>query len=504
MAQSLTRLHLQTFAILLLCLGTAGYAGFTLLNELEQSHQQKQIALIAGSLSDQIAELIEQQRLNVEKIATRPDIGTLFRRSKTKETARLEMEIGFALPNAAAIHLLQADSSGKPLATASLESVCLDFVTRSAASGPFVEFHIADNLPTHYDLTQPIRDANKNILGYLLVRYPSSLLQNLLKRRSPESGYVELQQPQPDNSTQTVAMAGDKARAASNGSLSSTLNHLPWRLVYQPYHSGSSIFPGKRFNYILFILIAAGVLIAVYLDMQRRTRNFVRHDIKSLVRMFRDVRTGGVRVDYPMKLNEFGNAFKYLRDTGNKMVREKKKLKGMGLIDHLSQLSNRRHFEMKLKELFELSKTHGPSSVLIIDVDHFKAVNDNHGHDAGDALIVGFSEALRKAVRQTDVLARLGGDEFCVIYTYATLEKAAGFVERLRRQLPREIMLTKGIMHTLRWTGGVSAISDEDTKFDDVLWRADQALIQAKETGRNQTEVYDSVKGLKKRTPITF
>ena len=166
-------------------------------------------------------------------------------------------------------------------------------------------------------------------------------------------------------------------------------------------------------------------------------------------------------------------------------------LKDMELMDHLSQLGNRRHFEARLKELFEASKANGPSSVLMIDMDHFKKVNDIHGHDAGDALIVGFANALRKAVRQNDVLARLGGDEFCIIYTYASLDNAKNFVEHLRRQLPREIPLTKGVIHQLRWTGGLSTMYDKDTKPDDVLWRADQALLQAKEAGRNITKVYD-------------
>lgn len=173
-----------------------------------------------------------------------------------------------------------------------------------------------------------------------------------------------------------------------------------------------------------------------------------------------------------------------------------KNMELMELMDQLSQLGNRRYFEQRLKELFEASNENGPSSVLMIDMDYFKQVNDKHGHDAGDALIVGFANALRKAVRQTDVLARFGGDEFCIIYPYDPLEKARIRAERLRKQLPREILLTKGIMHQLRWTGGLSVMYDKDTKPDDVLWRADQALLQAKEDGRNTTKVYDPAAGL--------
>lgn len=230
-------------------------------------------------------------------------------------------------------------------------------------------------------------------------------------------------------------------------------------------------------------LTAVGIM--TYLTISRAVRN----DITSIGRMFYDIRHGGLRTGYPMDLEEFAGVFQYLRDSGRKLVEEKKKLKGLGLIDHLSQLSNRRHFEKRLKELFDLAKTHGPSSVLIIDIDHFKTVNDSHGHDTGDALIVGFAKALRAAVRESDFLARLGGDEFCVIYPYATLDKATAYAERLRKQLPRELALAHGVVHPLKWTGGLSAMVGTDTKFDEVLWRADKALMQAKEAGRNNTKV---------------
>src|SRR3989344_2183204 len=78
------------------------------------------------------------------------------------------------------------------------------------------------------------------------------------------------------------------------------------------------------------------------------------------------LREGSVRVGYPTALREFSEIFDYLRDRGQKLVEEKEKLKDMGLMDHLSQLGNRRHFEARLKELFDASKANGPSSMLII------------------------------------------------------------------------------------------------------------------------------------------
>lgn len=248
-------------------------------------------------------------------------------------------------------------------------------------------------------------------------------------------------------------------------------------------------------NRAAFFLALMGIaLFGVFIVLYRLYRVLgaaVRHDVRSLTRMFRDVREGEVRENYPIALREFADALSYLRASGRKLVLEKKRLKNLGLMDHLSQLSNRRHFERRLEQLFEARKSKGGSAVLLIDVDHFKAVNDQHGHDCGDALIVKFSKALRSCVRHSDFLARLGGDEFVVIYPYTTAERAEKYAQRLRRQLPREVTLMNGVSHALRWTGGLSGMTDADTKFDEVLWRADKALISAKEAGRNNTKVYD-------------
>lgn len=244
---------------------------------------------------------------------------------------------------------------------------------------------------------------------------------------------------------------------------------------------------------VLIVLVAAMAtgVVAVHIRLYRRTSRALRHDIDSLLRLFADVREGNVRVSYPMALREFKDIFASLRQSGKQLVEEKEQLKDLGLIDHLSQLPNRRYFESRLGELHDRRLTHGHTSVLIIDLDHFKSVNDRHGHDAGDALIAEFARALRRCVRKTDFVARLGGDEFCVIYPHNPLAMSAAFAERLRWELPAEIMLPHGVRHPLRWTGGISVTTSADARFDDVLWRADQALLRAKEAGRNVSSVHD-------------
>ncbi len=496
MASSLTRLHLKVFLILVLCLGAAGYAGYLVVRDLQLASYEENVTRTAGEAATRINELLLQQRQSLEKIARQPDVVALLQRGSATARDKAGTQIKSMLPGAVAVYLLSRNNAGALTPAGSMDPADLDFARRAAAADAPLspEFQALGTSAVHYDLATPARDANRKPVGYLLASYALAPLQAVIEQSLPPGGYMELQQPVAGGAAQTVLTAGT-ARDGEVATVTSALGGSRWTLVYEPMETPPVLLSGTRIDYFAIIALAALTIVIALFRLYRQTVNAIRHDIRSLIRMFRDLREGSVRVDYPMRLREFSEIFNYLRDRGQKLVEEKEKLKGMGLMDHLSQLGNRRHFEMRLKELFEASKANGPSSVLIIDMDHFKAVNDKHGHDAGDALIVGFANALRKVVRQTDVLARLGGDEFCIIYSYAPLAKATTLVERLRKQLPREIPLTKGVMHQLRWTGGLSAMHDKDTKPDDVLWRADQALLQAKEGGRNATRIYDPATG---------
>ncbi len=505
-AHSLTRIHLQAILATLLCLATIGYLGYLAARDMRLSFLQAGAAQTAGEVAARINQLIAQQRQALEKLAHQPTVAAALQRGTAPERIRKQEEIKSLLPGAVAVHLLSRNSAGEWSAAAELDAACLDYVRRAAATNAPAspEFHGLDTPTAHYDHVVPVLDENRNLNGYLLAAFDPAPLQAIFEQSLPRNAYMELQQSRNREAARAVLTAGEVANN-TGASVTSTLGDSRWTLLYQPAETSSALLSGGAPYYLAAILVLAGAVLVVLLRLYRQTVTAVRHDIKSLIRMFRDLREGSVRVGYPMALGEFAEIFDYLRDRGQKLVAEKEKMKNMGLLDHLSQLNNRRYFEERLKELFESSRANGPSSVLIIDMDHFKQVNDNHGHDAGDALIVGFANALRQVVRQSDVLARLGGDEFCIIYAYAPLDKAKVLVERLRRQLPREIPLTKGVIHRLRWTGGLSAMHDNDAKPDDVLWRADQALLQAKEAGRNITKVYDPATGApeKKRVIVS-
>jgi diguanylate cyclase (GGDEF)-like protein len=489
MSKSLAKFHVHSYANLLLNLLIVGVAGYLLTTDLRATLLQERATENAQRLATELRGLLKDQQSAAETISRRHEVINALRHGNLRDLLHQAEEIKTQMPQAMAAWLLPENSTGERQSTPQLDAAHRDFVRRAAAGnvGVPVEFHAAQTPADHYDLIQPVLDENKRLLGYLLIGFVHAPLQALIERQVSTSAYIELHQPSVAGNSEAAFQYGDRALTASAAAISVTLAPLPWTLKYWPEDSRAALLAGDRLYYFFFVVVAALSLIVMSFSLYRSTVKSVQHDLMSLANMIRDVRSGTVRKNYPMELDEFASALLYIKDSGKKLIEEKHKLREMGFIDHLSQLSNRRHFELRLKEMFETRKINGPSSLLILDVDRFKSVNDRYGHAAGDELIVKFSNALRSCVRQTDVLARLGGDEFCIIYTFTPLEEARALAERLRKQLPREIPLSHGLVHPLRWSGGLSTMRETDGKPDDVLTRADQALLRAKESGRNVT-----------------
>jgi diguanylate cyclase (GGDEF)-like protein len=153
--------------------------------------------------------------------------------------------------------------------------------------------------------------------------------------------------------------------------------------------------------------------------------------------------------------------------------------------DHLTGCLNRRAFDARLSDEVQLAnRSARPLSALIIDVDHFKDVNDTLGHLGGDRVLEQVAAVLIEGCRATDVCGRVGGDEFVIILPDTTLETATALADRLRRQvrdLPTPIPISLSI--------GAAQHSHQTASSDDLLRVADAALYRAKKTGRDRVAV---------------
>ena len=159
------------------------------------------------------------------------------------------------------------------------------------------------------------------------------------------------------------------------------------------------------------------------------------------------------------------------------------------LTDVLTGLYNRRHaMERLAQEWAEAERGHRPLSILSLDVDHFKEVNDNHGHDVGDAALCQFAAILRAFSRAPDVPCRFGGEEFLMIAPDTSLSGAMLLAERIRSAVQHTVLIGNDASLHLTVSIGVAEKSSKHASLDQLIKSADEALYRAKQNGRNRVE----------------
>jgi two-component system cell cycle response regulator len=161
----------------------------------------------------------------------------------------------------------------------------------------------------------------------------------------------------------------------------------------------------------------------------------------------------------------------------------------MAITDALTGLHNRRYMESHLSTLVEQAASRGkPLTVLVLDIDYFKSVNDTHGHDAGDEVLREFSQRLKKSIRGIDLACRYGGEEFVVVMPETDMAVATMVAERLRRRIASEPFPISQGANAVEVTIsiGLAARHSASDNAANILKRADQALYRAKRDGRNR------------------
>ncbi len=161
----------------------------------------------------------------------------------------------------------------------------------------------------------------------------------------------------------------------------------------------------------------------------------------------------------------------------------------LAITDGLTGLFNRRYMETHLGTLVDQSAARGkPITVLVLDIDFFKAINDSYGHDAGDDVLREFALRIRKATRNIDLACRYGGEEFVIVMPETDMAVATAVAERLRRRIASEPFAIQNDARHLEVTIsiGIAALSGVDDNAATILKRADQALYRAKRDGRNR------------------
>jgi diguanylate cyclase (GGDEF)-like protein len=162
------------------------------------------------------------------------------------------------------------------------------------------------------------------------------------------------------------------------------------------------------------------------------------------------------------------------------------KLEQLATTDHLTLLYNRRKFDELLEYEIEKDKRYQLGlSLIYCDIDNFKNINDMHGHNVGDEILITFAMLLKESLRESDIVARWGGEEFIVLIPSKTADIAVKIAEKMRKSIEENVFLNIG---TVTASFGVTHYINNDTK-KTIFKRVDEALYEAKENGRNCVKV---------------
>lgn len=239
---------------------------------------------------------------------------------------------------------------------------------------------------------------------------------------------------------------------------------------------------------LILQLLASAVLIVLF------SRHLISRPVIKLALALEAIKLGSgsrVSVDTQHAHDEIGS----LAESANALIDAAEnalaEVQALATTDVLTGLPNRRAFMARMEDELSRIKRYESSStsIMMLDLDHFKEINDRHGHAAGDAVLRELGELIAIELRKADYAGRIGGEEFALVLPGTEGQAAAVFAERLRHKVAEKQINFGDSTLQLTVSIGVSEMRPADTRPDNSLARADQALYAAKENGRNRVEV---------------
>jgi diguanylate cyclase (GGDEF)-like protein len=173
------------------------------------------------------------------------------------------------------------------------------------------------------------------------------------------------------------------------------------------------------------------------------------------------------------------------------------RLHDRAVIDGLTGLFTRRHFDIRADDMFRLARRYGtPFSLILVDIDHFKDVNDTHGHGVGDAVLRETAGLVTGGIRDCDSAFRYGGEEFAVLLPETPVEHASVIAERLRKAIREHTVQTEQAAGlTVTASMGVAEYGPTLANYGELVGLADKALYAAKRAGRDRTVTSEEMTG---------
>jgi two-component system, cell cycle response regulator len=235
---------------------------------------------------------------------------------------------------------------------------------------------------------------------------------------------------------------------------------------------------GIRSIVVMPIIFRDEVIGTLLLRTSRASHTFTKREIKLLIALAN------------ASANALYNAFLYER-----LDKEKKRLEKLAITDYLTGIYNIRYFYNRIEEEFSRAERYDiPLGCIMLDIDHFKVINDNYGHRIGDMVLREFAQLIKRHTRKSDLFARYGGEEFIILLPQTSIKGAAIEAGRLMKTIKEHRFKPLREEHSVRVSFGISCAPDKKIKnYDDLIHVADNALFRAKEKGRDRIVMHSSL-----------
>jgi diguanylate cyclase (GGDEF)-like protein len=452
--------------------------------------------LMTQRLFDRDAQLVGQvvkfYRDVLAKLATQQEVRDVLAFGGESEAETWALRQRSFLPNSIGLALVSQNKKvmGAPVELQVGPACLRDLKHRldgEALPEPFVHRDNPDL--AHFDLTTPVTDTGGAPVGLVFASFSLRALQTALD----EMVYPEQILVLRDSAGEIIGQAGHLSEPDNAVVRTIKVPDTTWTFELTQ--------PEVKYGRIMWTLgwtnvVATALIVLLFLTLIARVLKLFMSEFGNIRAVLDQIGAGQFSGETPAgQIEETADVMPVINQIAQNIHTQQLALAELSLTDELTRLPNRRGFNRELQRAFDLANRDLHPCLAVIDIDHFKEMNDSGGHEVGDRVLQALAETLRQQTRKVDFAARLGGDEFAVIFSRA---QVADMVARLGRVSDAFVERQKQDPGIARH--GLSTLSvgltcfdpQRDETPDDVLRRADRALYQAKANGRNRIELIGS------------
>lgn len=416
----------------------------------------------------------------LQLISTNSEVINLLEFADTGDISRWSQALGQILPHTLGVALAATDGTvlGDPLALR-IGADCASDMRRFAGGDPvdYPLLHTDVAGLEHFDLISPITTPSGGKAGTLFVSFRLSVVEELLRSVLRPGDQIRLLDR--DGSQRLVAGAAEPPAEART--YRTPVPDTPWQLVLYRATAGGGASLGTLIVTDALIVLVVSLLVV---SLVRGTLARFRVDMARIHSALSDVLEGRYQPSSsPTAMKETGMLLPDIERLALRIQQQRDSLRQQSLSDPLTGAFNRRYFDLMLSHLHEQSRRQPPATLAVIDLNDFKHINDEFGHQTGDRVLKNAAHYLGSRVRATDIVARLGGDEFAIVLTHMSRETLHDWLTALIHDHDHRMLeADAGAVELCQFSIGVASIDAAVYATpDEVFDAADNAMYRVKQ-----------------------